>query len=80
MATYTGNLLSETERLEKKYPGTTIVLNAQTLEILVKSKSHAVIARKVKQLDNDVVPLFIGGPASQNDLAFHHFCKPTKRA
>jgi hypothetical protein len=78
MSTSTGNLLAETQRLEKKYPGVTIVLNAQTLEVLVKSKSHAAIARKLKSLDKNVVPVFIGGPVSHSELAFHHFCKPAK--
>ena len=78
MGTYTGNLLTKTERLENKYPGTTIVLDAQTLEVLVKSISPSVIARKLKGLDKTIVPIFIGGPAPDGDLAFHHFCGPAK--
>jgi hypothetical protein len=78
MATYSGNLFIETRRLEEKYPGVTIVLNAQTLEVLAKSRSHAAIARKLKKLDKKVVPIFIGGPVSNSELTFHHFCKSPK--
>jgi hypothetical protein len=80
MATSSGNLQTEMERLERKHPGKTIVLNARTMEVLVASKSDTVIARKVKDLDENIVPLFIGGPETEDALAFHHFCRPQKHA
>jgi hypothetical protein len=79
MGPYKGNRFTEIDRLEKQHPGRTIVLNARTMEVLAMSKSDAVIARKVKNLDKNVVPLFIGCSNPAGELAFHHFCKTSKQ-
>lgn len=70
----TKSLWAKTERLQNRYPGATIMLDAKTFRVLARSKSPAVIAKKVRSLKKDIVPIFIGGPATASDVAFHHFC------
>ena len=60
-------------KLEIQYPGQTIVLNAETREVLVASESPDKIAEKMRTISDEVVTLVIGGPF-RHQIACHHFC------
>ena len=79
MVAHKDDFLAFTEKLEKQNPGATIVLNAETHEVLIASNDPAEIAGKLKSFKDDIVTLFIGGPAREPVFS-HHFCSHPHKA
>jgi hypothetical protein len=73
MVSENDNLQELSRMLEAQHPGETIVLNATTREVIVISKIPLEVSQKIKNLAGDIVTVFIGGPHTGRELAFHHF-------
>lgn len=62
------------EKLENDNPCKTIVLNAETLEIIIISDNPLEVGEKIKTLDKNIVSLFAGGLYPKREICFHRMC------